>query len=239
MNLVFAVAAVVVAAASGWPASALIATFSGATATARAGSLPSPRASADAASVGRAAHADLGTGLTALVTAALVLGVTVRVHQLLVASAVGWLVICGVPLAVIDSRVRRLPDVLTGACFAVVGALLIAAAATAGQWHDLARAASGAAIVAAAFALLALARPGSAGLGDAKLGLSTGAVAAWAGWGVLLISVFAAFVLAAGYGVALLVSGRASLRSSVPFGPFLLAGCVATVLLADGSPPHI
>jgi len=206
MNLVFATVAVVVAAASGWPASALIARFGGSTA-------PRP-------------------WVTALVTAALVIVVTARVHELLVASAVGWLVICGVPLAVIDSKVRRLPDVLTGACLAGVAALLIAAAATAGQWHDLARAAAGAAIVAAAFAVLALARPGSAGLGDAKLGLSTGAAAAWAGWGILLTSVFAAFALAAGYGIALLASGRASLRSSLPFGPFLLAGWLAIVLLA-------
>jgi leader peptidase (prepilin peptidase) / N-methyltransferase len=210
MNLAFAVAAVVIAAAAGWPAIALITEFSGS---------PSP-------------SRRLSTLLTALAMAALVLVVTVRLHQLLVASALGWLVLCGVPLAVIDSRVRRLPDVLTGACFAGVAALLVATAATDGLWHNLARAGAGAAIVAAAFALLGLLRPGSAGLGDAKLGLSTGALAAWAGWDILLISVFAAFVLAAGYGVALLATGRASLRDSVPFGPFLLAGCIAAVLLA-------
>jgi leader peptidase (prepilin peptidase) / N-methyltransferase len=227
MNLVFAVAAVVVAAAAGWPASVLITTFCSGTATGSAGA----PASACAASAKRADWADLDTWLTALVMAGLVLVVTVRLHQILMASAVGWLVLCGVPLAVIDSRVRRLPDLLTGACFGGVAALLIAAAATDGQWHDLARAGAGAAIVAAAFALLALLRPGSAGLGDAKLGLSTGALAAWSGWGVLLISVFAAFVLAGGYGIGLLVAGRASLRSSVPFGPFLVAGCLALVLL--------
>lgn len=47
-------------------------------------------------------------------------------------------------------------------------------------WHRLELPPAGAAIVASSFALLALLRPGSAGLGDAKLGLSTGAVAAWA-----------------------------------------------------------
>ena len=212
MNLAFAVAAVAVATASGWPASAAIATFS-----------DSPSAPRYRSAVPMA-----------LVTAALVLVVAMRVHQLLLASAVGWLVLLGVPLAVIDSRVRRLPDVLTGACLAGAGVLLTIAAATTGHWQDLARAGAGAVIVASLFALLALLRPGSAGLGDAKFGLSTGAVAGWAGWGVLLFSVFAAFALAAIYGVALLVSGRASLRSSVPFGPFLLAGCVAIVLLVRG-----
>jgi hypothetical protein len=42
--------------------------------------------------------------------------------------------------------------------------------------------------------------------------------------------VFAAFVLAAGYGIWLIASGRASFRGgSLPFGPFLLAGCLLAV----------
>jgi leader peptidase (prepilin peptidase) / N-methyltransferase len=210
MNLAFAVAATAVGAASGWPASAVIAKFTGSPAASRRRS----------------------TLLLALVTGALVFVVAVRVHELLIASAVGWLVLLGVPLAAIDTRAGRLPDALTGACLAGVAVLLTITAATTGQWHDLTRAAAGAAIVASSFVLLALLRPGSAGLGDAKLGLSTGALAAWAGWGALLGSVFAAFVLAAIYGLVLLASGRASLRSSVPFGPFLLAGSLAIVLLA-------
>lgn len=210
MNLAFAVPAVVVGAAAGWPASAVFAKFTGSPDAARYRS----------------------TLLIALVTAVLVLIVAVRVHQILIASAVGWLVLLGVPLGAIDARVSRLPDALTGPCFAGVAVLLTVAAATTGQWQAEVRAAAGAAIVAAVFVLLALLRPGSAGLGDAKLGLSTGALAAWAGWGVLLGSVFAAFVLAAMYGLGLLASRRASLRSSVPFGPFLLAGCLTSVLLA-------
>jgi leader peptidase (prepilin peptidase) / N-methyltransferase len=210
MNLAFATAAVAVGAASAWPASAMVAKFSGSPDTSRR----------------RTAL------LIALITAALILIVAVRVHQILIASAVGWLVLLGVPLVAIDARVSRLPDALTGPCLAGVSVLLTIAAASTGQWHEEARAAAGAAIVAALFVLLALLRPGSAGLGDAKLGLSTGALAAWAGWGVLLGSMFAAFALAAIYGLALLVSGRASLRSSVPFGPFLLGGCLAIVLLA-------
>ena len=70
-------------------------------------------------------------------------------------------------------------------------------------------------------------------LARAKLGLSTGALAGWFGWGVLLTSLVAAFTLAASYGVWLVATGRAALRgTSLPFGPFLLAGCLAVVLLA-------
>jgi leader peptidase (prepilin peptidase) / N-methyltransferase len=211
MTLAFPVVAVTVAAVWGWPASALTAAFG------RSGLGPPP-------------------WLTALIMAALALAVTLRLHPVLVATAGCWLVLWGVPLAAIDVMVRRLPDALTGACFAGLAGLLTAAAALTGQWQDLARAGAGAAATALLFALLALARPGSAGLGDAKLALSTGGLAAWFGWGMLLTSVFAAFGLAAAYGLGLLVTRRAYVTGySLPFGPFLLAGCVALVLVAGSA----
>jgi prepilin signal peptidase PulO-like enzyme (type II secretory pathway) len=43
-------------------------------------------------------------------------------------------------------------------------------------------------------------------------------------------ALFAAFVLAAGYGIWLVASGRVSFHGgSMPFGPFLLAGCLLAV----------
>jgi len=231
MNLAFSFTAAAVAAACGRPAAGVAATLARAS-----GSLAAPGlvSEPDRAARMRPAQARTAT-LTALVTAALVLLATLRLHQELLASACGWLVICGLPLSIIDIRVRRLPDALTAACAAGILVLLAAAAAADGRWQDLARAAAGAAATCVFFTLLALARPGSAGLGDAKLGLSTGALAAWFGWGVLLASMFTASVLAAFYGLSLLIARRASARgSSVPFGPFLLAGCLAVVLLTGG-----
>jgi leader peptidase (prepilin peptidase) / N-methyltransferase len=174
--------------------------------------------------------------LTAAVPMALLAGAgaaLVRPH--LVACAACWLAVCAVPLAAIDAAAHRLPDALTGAAFAGIAAFLLAAAAVDDRWPDLARSAAGAVAVAGLFALLALVRPGSAGLGDAKLGLSVGALAGWFGWGTLALAVAAGFVLAGGYGLGLLVSGRAGLRSRIAFGPFLLAGCFAAVLLAGAT----
>jgi leader peptidase (prepilin peptidase) / N-methyltransferase len=224
MQLLFPVAAAVAAAACGWPASALVVAL---------GAPTPPAATAAEADLGappiRAARL-LPVLLTSLVLAALAFGIAVRLHPAAVAAAGCWLAACGVPMAIIDARNRRLPDVLTGACLAGTAACLTAAAAASGDWAALGRAALGALVVGAFFALLALARPGSAGLGDAKLGLSTGGLAAWLGWTVLLSALFAAFVLAAGYGIWLVVSGRASFRGgSVPFGPFLLAGWLLAV----------
>jgi leader peptidase (prepilin peptidase) / N-methyltransferase len=155
-----------------------------------------------------------------------------RLQPVLVALAGCWLAACGVPLALIDARTRRLPDVLTGACLTGLAALLIGAAAVSADWSALARAGCGALVVAAFFSFLALARPGSAGLGDAKFGLSTGALAAWFGWTALLSALFAAFALAAVYSLGLIAAGRASVRGgSLPFGPFLLVGCLVAVVL--------
>lgn len=231
MNLAFSFTAAALAAACGWPAASLAATFAAASGSPAA---PDPASGPERAAGTRPARARTAV-LTALIMAALVLLATMRLHQELLAGACGWLVVCGLPLAMVDIRVRRLPDALTAACAAGISVFLVAAAAVDGQWHELTRAGAGAGATCLFFALLALARPGTAGLGDAKLGLSTGALAAWFGWGALLTSMFTAFALAACYGLGLLIAGRTSARgSSVPFGPFLVAGCLTVVLLAGG-----
>ena len=153
-------------------------------------------------------------------------------HPALVACAAAWLAVCAVPLTVIDAAQFRLPDPLTAAALGGTAAFLICAAGIGGTWPQLARSAVGAAALAGLFLLLAVARPGSAGLGDAKLGLSLGALAAWPGWNVLLGALLAAFLLGACYGLWLLAVRHATLRTRLPFGPFLLAGTVLAVLLA-------
>jgi leader peptidase (prepilin peptidase) / N-methyltransferase len=154
------------------------------------------------------------------------------VHPGLVACAAAWLAICAVPLALIDALAFRLPDPLTLAALGGITALLVAVAAVSGDWAALGRAAAGAAALGGTFLALALARPGSAGLGDAKLSVSLGALTAWAGWDVLLGALAVAFVLAAGYGLWLIVAKGATLAARLPFGPFLLAGTLVAVIAA-------
>jgi leader peptidase (prepilin peptidase) / N-methyltransferase len=157
----------------------------------------------------------------------------VLVHPALVACAAAWLAVCAVPLTIIDLAEFRLPDPLTMAALGGTAGFLVCAAGVGGTWPQLARSAAGAAALAGLFLVLAIARPGSAGLGDSKLGLSLGALAAWAGWGVLLGALLAAFLLAGCYAVWLLAARHASLRSRLPFGPFLLAGTLIAIMLAS------
>jgi leader peptidase (prepilin peptidase) / N-methyltransferase len=228
MSLAFAACSAAVAAACAWPASALI------DAAARAGA-ESTRSATIAGQAEYRRHTAGVPLVLALLSAASAWTAAVRLHPALVAAAACWLTICGMPLAAIDFRIRRLPNGLTATSLAGVLGLLALASIGGARWQDLAAAGAGGLALGACFGLLALTRPGSAGLGDAKLSVSTGALAAWFGWSVLLASVLAAFVLAAAYGLCRIAARGAALRgASLPFGPFLLAGCLVAVLLAGG-----
>jgi leader peptidase (prepilin peptidase)/N-methyltransferase len=169
--------------------------------------------------------------LTVEVATALLLGaLAARVHPGLVLAAACWLALCAVPLAFIDAAVRRLPDLLTGPAFAGTALLLLAAAAVSGNWHSLARAVLGGIALASFYLLLALISPSGMGMGDVKAAAGIGTLLAWPGWRLLIVGSFAGFLLAAIYGIALLISGRATRKQHIPFGPFMLAGAFAVIL---------
>jgi leader peptidase (prepilin peptidase)/N-methyltransferase len=165
------------------------------------------------------------------VTTALLLGaLAARVHPGLVLAAACWLALCAVPLAFIDAEVRRLPDVLTGAAFAGTALLLLAAAAASGDWHVLARAILGGLALSGFYLLLALISPSGMGMGDVKAAAALGTMLAWPGWTSLIAGGFAGFLFAAVYGIALLISGHATRKQQIPFGPFMIAGAFLVIL---------
>jgi leader peptidase (prepilin peptidase)/N-methyltransferase len=89
----------------------------------------------------------------------------------------------------------------------------------------------GALALGAGYFVLWLVNPGGMGFGDVKLALGTGAALGWYGWGNLLLGTFAGFLLGAVYGGALVVARRAERRTTIPFGPFLLAGAYLGLLI--------
>ncbi len=166
-------------------------------------------------------------------TTALLLGaLAARVHPGLVLAAASWLALCSVPLAFIDAAVRRLPDVLTGSAFAGTVLLLLAAAAAGETWHVLSRAVLGGIALSGFYLVLAVISPSGMGMGDVKAAAGLGSMLAWRGWSALVVGGFAGFLVAAVYGTALLISGRATRKQQIPFGPFMIAGAFLAVLLS-------
>ena len=138
--------------------------------------------------------------------------------------------LCAVPLAFVDAAVHRLPDRLTVPAYAGTATLLLLAATAGGHWSALLRAALGGLALAGFYLLLLVISPAGMGLGDVKLAVSLGTLLAWSGWRVLIAGGFAGFLLGGLFGLAVLLSGRATRKQPIPFGPFMLAGAVLVVL---------
>lgn len=81
------------------------------------------------------------------------------------------------------------------------------------------------------YLVLALVSPSGTGMGEVKAtAAGLGTMQAWRGWTALIAGGFAGFLLAAVYGIALLMSGRATRKYQIPIGPFMIAGAFAVIL---------
>jgi Type II secretory pathway, prepilin signal peptidase PulO and related peptidases len=144
-----------------------------------------------------------------------------------------WLLLAplGVLLAVVDFRVQRLPDALTLPLVAAALVLLGVAAVLpehAGEW---ATALFGSLALGGGYFVLFLVNPNGMGFGDVKLALGLGAVLGWYGWSVVVLGTFAGFLFGGLYGLGLVVMRRAGRKTSIPFGPFLIAGAYVGILI--------
>jgi leader peptidase (prepilin peptidase)/N-methyltransferase len=74
--------------------------------------------------------------------------------------------------------------------------------------------------------------PAGLGWGDVKLAGILGLYLGWLGLAVLAAGLFLGYLLAAGAGLGLIAAGRASRKTQLPFGPFLLAGTLAAIMLS-------
>ena len=169
-----------------------------------------------------------------LLTALLFVAVTARVAELgLLPALPAFLlfVAAGIALAAIDLEVGRLPDVIVLPTYPVLGALLLVAGLVSGDLTALLRALIGAAAAFAAFYALALAYPGGMGFGDVKLAGLVGGLLAYVAYPVLLVGMAAAFLLGAVIGVVATSRGRATRKSALPFGPFMVTGALAALFL--------
>ncbi|UGY93401.1 prepilin peptidase [Streptomyces gobiensis] len=165
--------------------------------------------------------------LTAVICAALAGAVGARPEL-----AVWLLLVPGLMLlATVDWRVHRLPDVLTLPLAGGAVALLGAASPLPGAGGSWTGALLGGAVLSGVYFVLFLINPRGMGFGDVKLAITLGVALGWYGWDVLFAGAFAGFLLGAVYGLSLVLAGRAGRRTAMPFGPFMVVGALAGVLL--------
>ncbi|MEE1741782.1 A24 family peptidase [Streptomyces sp. BE147] len=201
-----------------------------ATADAPADAVPGPVPGADRIPVapgGRYAPRVLAPVITALACTALAAGTGTR------PELAAWLLLAPVAvlLAVVDSRVHRLPDPLTlplaGAAVLLLGAVALLPE-HAGSWTS---GLLGGLALGGFYFVLFLINPNGMGFGDVKLALALGIALGWYGWAVLFVGAFAGFLYGAVYGLALVILRRAGRRTGIPFGPFMIAGALTGLLL--------
>ncbi|RCV56694.1 prepilin peptidase [Marinitenerispora sediminis] len=152
-------------------------------------------------------------------------------------AAFAFLGVWGVLLAVIDARTHRLPNPLVLPAYPVALALLGAAAATTpGGGAALRSALIGMAALWACYWLLWFIYPAGMGWGDVKLSGLLGLYLGWTGLGAVASGTFVAFLLSACYGLVLIALRRATRRSQLPFGPFMILGALGVIVAGDPLP---
>lgn len=153
----------------------------------------------------------------------------------LVLLACAYFAVMAARLTVIDVRHHLLPNRIIFPSYAVAGMLLLGGAAAGGGAGLFGvpglRVLAGAAALWLFYFLLRAAYPPGMGFGDVKLAGVLGLYLGFLGWGHVFAGTFAAFLFGGLWSVALLLTRRGTLKSDIPFGPFMLAGTAAAMLL--------
>ncbi|WP_018657291.1 prepilin peptidase [Actinomadura flavalba] len=169
------------------------------------------------------------TVLAGCALAAAVLGA--RVGAVPELPAVLYLAVAGVVLTVVDLALHRLPDAITLPSYGVAGALLAVAALADGDGARLAHALAGAAAFGLLFFVQWFVLPDALGFGDVKLAGVLGLYLGWYGLAAFWTGALVTFAAGGLVAVVLLAARRASRKDALPYGPFLVLGTFAAVLL--------
>ena len=123
-----------------------------------------------------------------------------------------------------DLKYYIIPDVMVISGFAGAGLMVLPAA---DPVNLMTRVFTGLAAGTFFYALRAITRGRGMGLGDVKLALLMGFLTGYPG---IVMALYAAFLTGALVSVILVIGGRHSLQSIVPFGPFLILGTASALI---------
>jgi leader peptidase (prepilin peptidase)/N-methyltransferase len=179
-------------------------------------------------------------------------GTSVPAFWLLLAACV-YFAIMAARLTVIDVRHHLLPNRIVFPSYAIAGVLLLGAAIAVTLAGGAAGSASGGTVGSAPdggasflgvpalgivaggavlwvfYFILRLAYPPGMGFGDVKLAGVLGLYLGYLGWAHVFVGTFAAFLFGGLWSLGVLAARRGTLKSAIPFGPFMLAGAAAAM----------
>jgi leader peptidase (prepilin peptidase) / N-methyltransferase len=141
-----------------------------------------------------------------------------------------YLAAIGVALAAIDIDTQRLPVKIVRPAYVTGAVLLVTASVLKHDPGALVRAALACAALYAFYLLLVAIYPAGMGFGDVRLSGVLGLYLGWIGWDALIVGGFGGFLLGGLGGVVLLSLGRAGRKTSIPFGPYMILGCLVGVM---------
>jgi leader peptidase (prepilin peptidase)/N-methyltransferase len=132
-------------------------------------------------------------------------------------------------LACMDLEHLLLPKRVVYPVLLLVTLLLVMASVESGHWHQLIVAAISAVAWYALFFVINLTSPRILGFGDVRLALLLGLGLGWFGWRFVVIGFFAANVIGAIIGLALIATKRMSHDQPIPYAVFLALGTAVAV----------
>lgn len=183
---------------------------------------------------GISARYPLVEAATAVFFAVVTLGAFAGWYPLALLPVLLYWAAISVALALIDIDHHRLPNVIVLPSYVVTAILLLLASVVTGEYSRLLTAAIGCVALFALYWILAVAYPGGMGFGDVKLAGALGMLLGWLGWAQLIVGGFSAFLLGGLLGAILMIGNRATRKSRIPFGPFMLAGAWVGVFVGGG-----
>ena len=142
-----------------------------------------------------------------------------------------FLGVLAVVLGVADLTVKRLPARIVWPSYPVALGLLAIASANGAGWGAFVRALLAMIVCGAIFLAAALALPRGLGLGDVSLAGLLGAYCGFVSWPTVDAGVLCGFLLGTLVLVPIVELRRLGRKTPMPFGPFLLAGALAALLI--------
>ncbi|HEY7439660.1 MAG TPA: prepilin peptidase [Acidimicrobiia bacterium] len=136
-------------------------------------------------------------------------------------------------LALIDLDTFLLPDRIVYPLSGALVALFGLAAVMEGDLGSWVRAVLAGLASFGVFLVIHLISPRGMGFGDVKLSFSLGVALGWLSWGTVFVGFFLGFLIGSVVGLGLLAAGVTNRKQHVPFGPYLAAGAVLALFVAQ------